>query len=260
MPTPSAEVEGKESVNHEKSRIPDHVQNPADANFRPPHIADDKVGFFALLELRRSYDPLQDVAVAGARAGSQPRLQDPSWGADQHNGDAAVALPGGTDHRPGNIADDRSSAPDIVIDRRSNAIAVAVGVPPEGKPAVRDHSIERLGTDGVVTLRPRGRAGHHASGKHHARIVRAGRTRAVYQRILAGAARTDHQNEAPGADHGTPHSGECASIDEPAHATRLPRRHTARTIGTSRTTRTRIRSARLPSAISPRSSKPTAWA
>src|SRR5206468_8232303 len=72
-----------------------------------------------------------------------------------------------------------------------------------------------------------------------------------------GAARADHEDQPAGTDGIGRIDGKNRSF---AHATRLPSRQTLRTTGTSRATCTRIRSARLPTAISPRSLRPTASA
>src|SRR5262249_22216711 len=73
----------------------------------------------------------------------------------------------------------------------------------------------------------------------------------IEQRVLAGAARADHEDEMAGADQ---------IARRRCHATRRPSRHTLRTTGIVPTLRTRMRSARRPGAISPRSARPTASA
>ena len=89
---------------------------------------------------------------------------------------------------------------------------------------------------------------------------RAGRARRVDQRVLAGAARADDQHEAAGADRRSR-----TRVDDPGACSQFMPRAAPRTTRCAppeplAATRTRIRSARLPAAISPRSVRPTASA
>src|ERR1700738_4982733 len=117
--------------------------------------------------------------------------------------------------------------------------------------------LESLKTDVLIVLGSRGLARHHAAREDDSAVVGASGSRPPDQRILAGAARTDHQDQPAGADRGLlmTRYGRCFG-----HATRRPSRQTLRTTGVSRATCTLIRSARLPTAISPRSGRPTASA
>src|SRR5262245_55938754 len=99
----------------------------------------------------------------------------------------------------------------------------------------------------------------HAPGKDDARIDAAFLARVSEQGILAGSARAHHQDEPAGSD---------ALVRERrplpggrwAHATLRAPRQTQRTAAISSTTRTQMRSARLPGATSPRSQRPMASA
>src|SRR5260370_30110661 len=117
--------------------------------------------------------------------------------------------------------------------------------------------LESLKTDVLIVLGSRGLPRHRAAREDDGSVIGAGGSRQSNQRILAGAARTDHQDQPAGPDRGLQviRYGWCFG-----HATRRPSRQTLRTTGVSRATCTRMRSARLPTAISPRSARPTASA
>src|SRR5665213_3454659 len=112
---------------------------------------------------------------------------------------------------------------------------------------------ECIEADLFVVLKLRSFAGDDTTRKHDVGVGGAGCFRQPKQRVLAGPARTDHQNEPARPDRLRYRQGF-------AHATRCPSRQTSRTTGISRAMWTRITSARLPTAISPRSCRPTASA
>src|SRR5262245_26214942 len=91
-------------------------------------------------------------------------------------------------------------------------------------------------------------------GKHDVGIAAQEVARKSQQGVLAGAARARNNNQPARPDRLRP------GCIEPHHATRLPMRQTERITGTVSVTRIRTRSARLPTAISPRSLRPTASA
>ena len=53
---------------------------------------------------------------------------------------------------PGDVADDGASQPNVVVDRRGNAVAMPVGHPPQGKVAGRGGAAERILGGCVVIL------------------------------------------------------------------------------------------------------------
>src|ERR1700719_11500 len=134
---------------------------------------------------------------------------------------------------------------------------MAVRFPMHGVVAARERISERVQAHLFIFLGRRGLAGDHAARKDDVGIVGTGGLGKTEQGILAGAAGADHQNQPAGSDRGCTmiRDGRCFR-----HATRRPSRQTLRTTGISRATWTRIRSARLPLAISPRSESPTASA
>src|SRR5690606_7118754 len=85
-----------------------------------------------------------------------------------------------------------------------------------------------------------GLAGYHATREDDARIVGQPRLCRADQRILAGPGGADDENKCTRTRH---------------QLTRRPCRHTPRTTGAVSALRTRTRSARMPTAISPRSSR-----
>src|SRR4051812_5407581 len=129
--------------------------------------------------------------------------------------------------------------------------------PVDGEGAAGLCLTERLRRDLRIILEFRRLARHHAAREHHIVVIRAGGLRQTDQRILAGTRRADHQHQPAGADPACLRFGYHRGV---GHATRCPSRQTLRTTGTSCATWTRITSARLPTAISPRSTSPTASA
>src|SRR3954466_14404240 len=134
---------------------------------------------------------------------------------------------------------------------------MAMGIPMHRKMTALDRFLKRAGADLFIVLGRRGLPRDRAARKHDAGIIRASGLCQTQQRILAGAAGADDENELAGSDRVSAAGGEGQSF---GHATRSPSRQTLRTTGMSRATCTRIRSARLPVAISPRSESQTASA
>src|SRR5258708_37491129 len=134
---------------------------------------------------------------------------------------------------------------------------MAMRLPLHREAAVRAALLEGLETYLLIILGSRRLPRHHPARKDDGAVIGAGGPRQGDQRVLAGAARTDHQDQPAGPDRGLQVIRYGWSL---AHATRYPSRQTLRTTGVSRATCTRIRSARLPTAISPRSARPTASA
>ena len=97
----------------------------------------------------------------------------------------------------------------------------------------------------------------HAAWKDDTAVARARDFRQTEQHILSCSARANDQNQAAWPEGGRPIHRHRWRIH---HATRCPSRQTLRTTGMPPETCTRIRSARLPTMISPRSSRPTASA
>src|SRR5690606_9832153 len=140
------------------------------------------------------------------------------------------------------IGDDHPALRKIAVERDRQTIAQAVGVPAEGKAPGPLGRVERLGLEAVVVL---------AIG-----VAGAGHDAAHEDDTGFGEPLPRIGNEAVLARAAGPHHGN----DDTAHMTRWPCRHTVRTMGMPSSTRTCTRSARLPGAISPRSSRPAAVA
>src|ERR1700738_4370047 len=134
---------------------------------------------------------------------------------------------------------------------------MAMRLPVNREVALAPRLPEGLKAHLLVIFEGRGLPRHHAARKDDVAVIGAGGPGQPDQRILAGPAGTDHQDEATWSDRRQPMTCYGRSF---GHATRRPSRQTLRTTGTSRATCTRIRSARLPAAISPRSARPTASA
>src|SRR3954447_1043034 len=134
---------------------------------------------------------------------------------------------------------------------------MAVGFPMHGVFVPRQRLLKGAWVHLFIVFGYRSFPGDDSAWKHNVAVVRAGRLCKPKQRVLAGAARPDHQNQPARPDGHGLIGGDGRYI---GHATRCPSRQTLRTTGTSRATWTRIKSARFPTAISPRSMSPTASA
>src|SRR5258708_11237560 len=132
---------------------------------------------------------------------------------------------------------------------------MAMRLPMRREVAVSAALLEGVKSHLLIILASRRLRRHHPARKDDGAVIGAGGPRQGDQRVLAGAARTDNQDQPARADRGLQVIRYGWSF---AHATRCPSRQTLRTTGVSRATCTRIRSARLPTAISPRSARPTA--
>src|SRR5215813_7749672 len=99
-----------------------------------------------------------------------------------------------------------------------------------------------------------GLAGDDALRKHYLGIAAQPKARESQQGVLAGAARAGNDDDPARPDR---RRAGCVGAH---HTTRRAMRHTERTTGTFSVRRMRTRSARLPTAISPRSLRPTASA
>ena len=112
-----------------------------------------------------------------------------------------------------------------------------MGVPRQRKSAAGERLLEGLIRKRVIVLRRRGCPRDHAARKHHL-IVAAHQPRARDERVLPGAARSDHQHEPPRSDvRPAPQAAGkvAAKLRQPVHATCRPARHTPRTAGMSLT-------------------------
>ena len=84
---------------------------------------------------------------------------------------------------------------DFVVDGARQRIAMAVRFPVHGVFVPRQRRLEGTETDLLIVLGRRCLARDHATRKHDAAILGAGRFGKPKQRILAGTARTDHQDQ-----------------------------------------------------------------
>src|SRR5262245_42061326 len=117
-------------------------------------------------------------------------------------------------------------------------------IPPQGQRAACNSLFEVLFRYRGVLFVCRGRPRDHTAGKDDARIAGKAVARTVNERIFACAAGTNHKDESTWANLTRMRIRHTLQVDQPIHATRLPDRHVARTMGTSPATCTRIRSAR----------------
>ena len=92
-------------------------------------------------------------------------------------------------------------------------------VPMHGEIAVFARAGEFVGAQRNVVFVGRGRTRHDAARENDVGIVGTGRLRQPQQRVLAGAARADHEDQPPGPDRA--HLPRCRR-DGLAHATRPP--------------------------------------
>src|SRR5690606_8671502 len=147
----------------------------------------------------------------------------------------------------GYIGDDHPAQSQIGIDADGQGVIEAMGLPGQGEASGPGGPGEfgPVEADMILDL-DIGRPGHQPPREAEAAIALQRLARAVDQRVLAGPGRADHQHQYTRLFL--------------AQLTRCPARHTARTAGSGASAATRTRSARLPGAISPRSSSPAARA
>src|SRR5262247_227833 len=257
---PSLARHGGESIDGEHNVMANDVHEPPNPRAGLADVVNHDVGLDVLVGCRDARHALGEIAVAAPIPRGQPRFQQVARSRHMYDGDGGVRLPRRFDHGPRHVAHDGLAQPDIGVDRARDAVAEPVRLPPERKGGGCDRTPEHLVRDGVVILERCRGARDDTTGEDDGRIIRALRARAGDQRILAGAARADHQDQAARPDLVGRRREKVPRAGEPAHATRLPRSQVVRTIGTAPATWTRIRSARLPTAIAPRSVSPTASA
>src|ERR1700730_338222 len=137
---------------------------------------------------------------------------------------------------------------------------MTVSVPPERKLAVRYAAVECLEVDCLMVLVDGRRPRNHAPRKDHRGVVFTFQPGTVDQRVLASPTWSPHQNQPTRLQQAGLQLRDSTRFHSSTHATLLPRCQTLRTTGTRSIIRTRIKSARLPAAISPRSSSPIACA
>src|SRR3954464_14046118 len=134
---------------------------------------------------------------------------------------------------------------------------MAMRLPMDSELVPRERLPESFKAHLLVVFKRRGFPRDDAARKNDADIHGAGCLGLADQCILSCSAWSHHQKQPAGPDRRPPSTGNLRHVP---HPTRRPSRQTLRTTGTSRATCTRIRSARLPTAISPRSARPTASA
>jgi hypothetical protein len=91
---------------------------------------------------------------------------------------------------------------DVVINRAGQSVAMAVGLPMRREIAAQARLPERLEADLLIIFEGGRFPRHHAARKDNVAVVGAGGPRQPDQRVLAGPARTYHQNEPARSDHG----------------------------------------------------------
>src|SRR6185369_15245866 len=208
--------------------------------------------------LHRAAQTVFDLAVAASCAHRNPFSQN-VWRCGDHNHHhVGIGAAHCANYGARYVGDDGSSGADFIVNRARQRVAMAVSFPMHGILATRQRLLKGAGADLFVLLRCRRFACNHAARKHDVAIVSTGCLGKAEQRILAGAAWADHQHQPARPDRGG--LIYCCGCQRLRHATRRPSRHTLRTTGMPRATCTRIKSARLPAAISPRSARPTASA
>src|SRR3984893_17429733 len=233
----------------------DDPQQLARMVFDAADIDDGSIGRSRVID--GAAKPVLDLAVAAAGPRGQAVRENVRACRDRNHGDMFIAAAHRIDDGARYVDDHRGAGAEFVIDAARQAVVMAVRFPVYREAAACAGLLESLKTDVLIVLGCRGLPRHHAAWENDGSVIRASGSRQPDQRILAGAARTDHQDEPARPDRGLlaiRYDG-CFG-----HATRRPSRQTLRTTGVSRATCTLIRSARLPTAISPRSGRPTASA
>src|SRR5258708_4904735 len=134
---------------------------------------------------------------------------------------------------------------------------MAVRFPMSGEIAPLQRLPEGIRAELLIIFENRCLARYRAARKDDAAIIGAGGPGEPDQRVLAGAAWPDHQNQPAGPERARRMIRYGRHL---SHATRCPSRQTLPTTGISWATWTRIRSPRFPTAISPRSARPPASA
>ena len=107
------------------------------------------------------------------------------------------------DHGARHVGDHRAPGPDVVVDRAAQAHSNG-HAPPSAWRTRRRASACRKASRLTCSLssEARGFPRHHAAREHDVAVVGAGRSRETDQGVLAGAARTDHQDEPARPDRG----------------------------------------------------------
>ena len=165
-----------------------------------PDSADDDIRNQRVID--GATDAFLDRAVARPGALREPRREHLGRRGDQHRRHVRIARARGGHDGARDVADDGAARPGCR--RRSTPGCRSL------RPCAFHHSAKAPPAQRrVERLRPRAcrvssaaEAGRVTTrrGKHHARIVAAPRARTRDQRVLAGAARADHQHQPAGAD------------------------------------------------------------
>jgi len=150
--------------------------------------------------------PVCNLAVAVASARGQTCDQNFRRRRYQDDRNVRVSAAHRVNDRTRYIRDDRAVGADILVDRAWQRVAMAMRLPIHRKLALDARQPKGLRAHLLITFVSRGRARHHAARKDQAAVTGAADLREAYQRVLAGAARADHQDEPARSDRAGIHT------------------------------------------------------
>src|SRR5262249_7004977 len=192
---------------------------------RVTDIVDDHIGAqLAVRELEAAH-PIRDSAVACSLARGKPTAKYVLRRRHQDGDHIGVTPARCADDGARAVADHRPASLDIEVDGEGNSVHMAVRAPPDRKGAVGRRLLEGGRRHVFIAFEDGGRPRDHAGGKNDVRVAAARRAGVRDQRILAGAARSDHQHQPPGTDRFRSGPQGAQSCHNAAHATRRPPRH-----------------------------------
>src|ERR1700730_17136538 len=146
--------------------------------------------------------PVLDLAVAAAGPRGQALRENVRGCRDRDHGDMCIAAAHRIDHGARYVDDHGAAGAEFVIDAALQAVVMAVRFPVYREATACAGLLESLKTDVLIVLGSRGLPRHHTAREDDSAVIRAGGSRQPDQRILAGAARTDHQDQPAGPDRG----------------------------------------------------------
>ena len=156
-------------------------------------------------QVHAAVDPRGDrVALLPAAAGDPAGKCIPARG-DRHDDEPRHPRRQRLDARTRPVRDHAAPGANLVGERGGQSVAVAVRLPGDQEAAVTLGLGERRVVHRVMTLAARvGGSGDRPRGEHPARIAGERRARAVDQRVLPDAARTDDEEEDARSHDGAP--------------------------------------------------------
>ena len=144
--------------------------------------------------------PVGNLAVAASSARRQTFDQNFRRRRYQNNRHVGVGKAHRVNHSARYVGDHRVVGADVVVDRAWQCVAIAMRLPIHRELAVGARQPEGLRAQMLIGLMSRGLARDHAARKDEFVITSEGKSRETYQRILAAAARADHQDQPARSD------------------------------------------------------------